>query len=174
MKLQLYIKPARAASLFELGRALDKWEALGRELGRTVADDFKLLALKGLMPKSMVDLAAAQPALKTFRPAFAYVQGQIAAHRHASQVSEVQRQARDGPAPMDIGAVIAAIERLRGEPVNGANTDFTHSSDGHGHNCEHDHGGSSVSGVDVDVNDLVSTVVAALQGKGKGNGVEGK
>ena len=45
------MKPGRCNSSQELGAALDRWEAPERELSRPVNDDFRLLALRELVPK---------------------------------------------------------------------------------------------------------------------------
>lgn len=50
-KLNLYFKPARCADVKFLGEALDKWEALGREITRPIDEDFRLLALRELVPR---------------------------------------------------------------------------------------------------------------------------
>jgi hypothetical protein len=98
--------------LASLGDALDKWEALGGELHRRapVEDDFKMLALKSIVPKSIGDMITSQMSLRTFPEAIAFVRRQIADHRHANQAQAVQRSAHQGPAPMDVSALNAAWE----------------------------------------------------------------
>jgi hypothetical protein len=145
-KLQLYVKPGKCASVQALGEALDRWEALGRELTRPVDDDFRLLALRELVPKSMADMMSTQAALRSFPEAMMFVRRQVAEQRHASQVQLVQRQAQQGHAPMDLSVLLAAIANLRGE---GTETP------------EEDSGGPAS---DLDV------ILAALKGKGKGKG----
>ena len=51
-KLQMYFRPGRCPSIQVLGEALDRWEALGRELTRPVDDDFRLLALRSSPPRA--------------------------------------------------------------------------------------------------------------------------
>ena len=111
-KLQLYMEPGRCASVQELGPALDRWEALGRELARPLDDDFRLLALRKLVPKSMEESMLTQFALRSFPEALMFVRRQVAEARHMHQVREVQRQGQN-PVPMDISALIAAIAALR-------------------------------------------------------------
>ena len=150
-KLQMYIKPGRCSSTQILGEALDRWEALGRELTRPVDDDFRLLALRELVPKSIADMMATQVALRTFPEALMFVRRQVADHRHASQVQAVQRHAQQGPAPMDLSILLAAIAQLRGE----------------GEGSMQELAGGSADG------DL-ETIVAALKGKGKKGQGKGK
>ena len=75
-KLHLYMRPAKA-TMATLGSALDKWEALGTEIGRPVDDDFKLIALRELVPREVGDLMAAQVSLKSFPAALAYVRRHV-------------------------------------------------------------------------------------------------
>ena len=44
-KMQMFINQARCASTAALGEALDRWEALGREMSEPMSDIFKLVAL---------------------------------------------------------------------------------------------------------------------------------
>ncbi len=60
-KLQLYVKPGKCASVQALGEALDRWEALGRELTRPVDDDFRLLALARAQEHGGHDVYAGGP-----------------------------------------------------------------------------------------------------------------
>jgi hypothetical protein len=105
-KLQMYLWPARCNSVSLLGDALDKWEALGRDVGRPVEEDYRLIALQMLVPKSIADMMATQVSLAKFPDAIMFVRRQIADHRHANQVQAVQRQA---PQPMDVSALLAAL-----------------------------------------------------------------
>ena len=119
-KMQMYMRPARCTSTAELGAALERWEALGTQIGKPIDDDFKLIALKELVPKSIHDLMSTQVQLRKYPEAIAYVRRQVTEQRHASQVAHVQRQGRQGPTPMDLGSVttdplaqlLAAIERV--------------------------------------------------------------
>ena len=144
-KLQMYIKPGRCTSVQHLGEALDRWEALGRELTRPVEDDFRMLALRELVPKSIVDLMATQVALRNFPEAIMYVRRQVADQRNASQVHQVQRGVHQGPAPMDLSALVAAIANLRNE-----------------HTETPTEGGGTNEASDMDI------ILAAIKGKGKG------
>jgi hypothetical protein len=105
-KMQMYITPARCAGVAALGEALDRWEALGRELSKPMDDDFKLIALRALVPKHMGELMTTQASLRAYPEALMYVRRQVAEHRHLAQVQEVQRQSRaphgGGQAPMDL------------------------------------------------------------------------
>jgi hypothetical protein len=141
-KLQLYIRPGKCSSAQALGEALDKWEALGRELTRHVDDDFRLIALRELVPKSIADLMNTQAALRSYPEALMFVRRQVADQRHVHQVQHVQRQANQGPAPMDLSPLWAAIAALRGEQPEEQTEDS--------------------AAFDMDV------LVAALKGKGKG------
>lgn len=147
-KLQMYTEPTRCSTLAELGPALDRWEALGRELGRPVDDDFRLLALRKLVPKNVVDMLTAQVSLRSFPEALMFVRRQAAEHRHFNQVQEVQRRGTKGGghAPMDLSAaLLAAIAQIRA--------------------------GESVSEEPAEEDpDLVETLIAAVKGKGKGKG----
>ena len=122
-KMQMYMRPVRCTSTAELGAALDKWEALGTQIGKPIDDDFKLIALKELVPKNIHDLMSTQVQLRKYPEAIAYVRRQVTEQRHASQVAQVQKQGRHGPAPMDLGSVttdplaqlLAAVERVAKE-----------------------------------------------------------
>ena len=144
-KLQMFYHPAKCGTIQGLGEALDRWEALGREITRPVDDDFRLLALKMLVPKSMGDQMATQVQLRTFADSLMYVRRQVAEQRHASQVLQVQRESHQGQAPMDLSALFAAIASL--------------------------HTGSSEPPPETDepVTDW-ETFIAALGGKSKGKG----
>lgn len=144
-RLAMYMQPAKCASMALLGDALDKWEALGGDLNRPMDDDFKMLALKVLVPKNICDMITSQMSLRTFPQALAYVRRQVADHRHANQAQAVQRAAHQGPAPMDVSAISAAYEWL------------------HGGSPEEAHEESEVE-----------ILIAALKGKGKGKGKESK
>ena len=148
-KLQAYTKPGRCASLQDLAPALDRWEALGRDLTRPVDDDFRLLALRELVPKAIADLMATQVSLRSFPEALMFVRRQVAEMRHVHQVHEVQRQASHGVAPMDLSALMAAIAAL------------STGDSSHAHEAEAEHSGE---GSEMD------RVVAALKGKSKGKG----
>jgi hypothetical protein len=158
-KLQLYIKPAKCASIQTLGEALDRWEALGRELTRPVDDDFRMLGLRELVPKAFADIMSAQVALRTFPEALMFVRRQVADQRHASQVQMVQRQAHQGhqgAAPMDVSALLAdgrILAALGGWGGEGAETQYEDAD-------------VPASGVDV--------ILAALKGRGKGKDSKGK
>eukprot|EP00974_Lingulodinium_polyedra_P027210 2625198-Lingulodinium_polyedra.AAC.1 len=69
----------------ELGPALDRWEALGRELGRHVEDDFRLLALRELVPKTLADMMIMQAALRNYNEALMFVRRHVSEFRHANQ-----------------------------------------------------------------------------------------
>jgi len=154
-RLQMYMKPARATTLAELGPALDRWEALGNELGRAVDDEFRLLALRDLVPKDMAAIMLSQTALRAFPEALMYVRRQVADHRHATQVSEVQRQQKQGPAPMDVSALLAAIEHLRTGGGSQSSTDETAAQ-------------AEAAAAAFDADNPYDQVIAALKGKGKG------
>jgi hypothetical protein len=113
---------------------------------RGVDDDFRLLALRELVPKSIADMMSTQVALRHFPEALMFVRRQAAEQRHASQVQLVQRQAHQGQVPMDLSVLLAAIANLRGESTEAPQED----------------GGGPASDLD--------TVIAALKGKGKGKG----
>jgi len=145
-KLQNFMYPSRV-DMKDLGGALDRWETLGRELGRNVDEDFKFIALKALIPTTMTEQITLH-GIKTYADALSFVRRHIADRRNAAQASEVQRQAKivtKGAAPMDISAVLAAlgIETGGGEDVE---------SDGQ----------ESASPLD--------TFIAALRNKGGGKG----
>jgi hypothetical protein len=152
-RLAMYMQPAKCASMALLGDALDKWEALGGDLNRPMDDDFKMLALKVLVPKNICDMITSQMSLRTFPEALAYVRRQVADHRHANQAQAVQRAAHQGPAPMDVSALNAAYEWLHGgspEDAPLAPTSWPQESES------------------------LETLIAALKGKGKGKGKESK
>ena len=111
-KLSMFMKPAKCADIRVLGEALDRWEALGREIATPMGDEFRLIALRELVPKSLADLMMTQTALKTYPEAMMFVRRQVADQRHAIQVETVRQQ---GHAPMDLSALIAAIGLLRGD-----------------------------------------------------------
>ena len=121
-KMQMFMQPARCSSIAELGAALDKWEALGTQIGKPIDEDFKLIALKELVPKSVHDLMSTQVQLRRYPEAIAYVRRQVTEQYRANQVAQVQKQGRQGPTPMDVGSVrtdplkqlLAAIERVSG------------------------------------------------------------
>jgi hypothetical protein len=50
-KLSMYFKPAKCTDIRVLGEALDRWEALGREITTPMADEFRLIALRGVGPQ---------------------------------------------------------------------------------------------------------------------------
>lgn len=110
-KLHLYCKPARCTDVRLLGEALDRREALGRDITRPVDDDVRLLALRELVPESLVELMTTQVALKSYPEALMYVRRHLTDQRHAVQVEAVRER---GHAPMDISAFIAAIGRMNG------------------------------------------------------------
>jgi hypothetical protein len=85
-------------------------------------------------------MMSTQVALRSFPEAMMYVRRQVAEQRHASQVQQIQRGAHQGPAPMDVSALLAAIANLRGENTEPPPEDAS----------------------DLD------TIIAALKGKGKG------
>ena len=87
-KMQMYMRPARCTSTAELGAALDKWESLGMQIGKPIDDDFKLIALKELVPKNIHDLMSTQVQLRKYPEAIAYVRRQVTEQRHASQVAQ--------------------------------------------------------------------------------------
>lgn len=154
-KLQMFIKPARCGSVAVLGEALDKWEALGRELTKPMDDDFKLLALRELVPKHLAELMTTQASLRAYPEAIMFVRRQVAEHRHDNQVKEIQRQARtphtSGPTPMDLSTLYAAIAALQGANNKGD--------------------GSSSNEPRADEEQVdVETIIAAIKGKGKGKG----
>lgn len=159
-KLQMYTKPVRCTTVQDLGAALDKWEALGRELTRPVDDDFRLLALRELVPKAMAETMSAQVSLRSFPEAMMFVRRQVAEHRHAHQVQEVHRQAQQtaGPVPMDISALVAAIAQLRGEDA------ATASSSASTVQCQD----GTTDGLPYGMEQLI----LAVKGKGKGKGKE--
>jgi hypothetical protein len=107
-KMQMYINPARCPGVAALGEALDRWEALGRELSKPMDDDFKLIALRGLVPKHMAELMTTQASLRAYPEALMYVRRQVAEHRHHTQVQEVQRQSR---APHGAGRLLWTCRR---------------------------------------------------------------
>lgn len=111
-KLNLYLRPPRCSDVKHLGEALDKWEALGRELTRPIDDDFRLLALRELVPRGLAELMTTQVSLKSYPEALMYVRRHVTDQRHASQVEAVRYQ---GQSPMDLSALTAAIAQLRAE-----------------------------------------------------------
>ena len=159
-RLQLFMRPARCATIGELGGALDKWEALGSQVGRRIDDDFKLIALKELVPKNLLDMINTQVQLKSYPEALGYVKKQVIGQRHVTQVAEVQRRARTGPTPMDIGTLvpesmnrlIAALERVAGTGGD-----------------EQERGQETEEECDAQPTESpLDTVIAALKGQGKG------
>jgi hypothetical protein len=114
-KQRVYSHPARCASMPLLGDALDKWEALGRDIHCPIPENFHLIALQNLVPKSLAETMAAQPSLTKFSEALAFVRRQVADHRHATQVQIVQRQA---PVAMDVSSLAAAFACWQNEPVD--------------------------------------------------------
>ena len=150
-KMQMYINPARCPGVAALGEALDRWGALGRELSKPLDDDFKLIALRGLVPKHMAELMTTQASLRAYPEALMYVRRQVAEHRHHTQVQEVQRQSRaPHGGPMDLSPLYAAIAALTGG--------------GHYHG---DHAAEEDEQAAEDP-PLIETLIAALKGKGKG------
>jgi hypothetical protein len=87
-----------------------------------------------------------------------YARRQAADHRNATQVQEIQRQSRHGAVPMDVSALVAAIERLR--------ESSTESNDGV---SEYSGSGATQSSRSEELSPL-DQVLAALKGKGKGKG----
>lgn len=85
-KLQAYMKPGRCTSVQELGAALDRWEALGRESTKPVDDDFRLLALRALVPRNFADVMSTQVSFRNYPEARMCVRCQVAEVRHTSQV----------------------------------------------------------------------------------------
>ena len=81
----LALRTASVQTVADLGPALDKWDALGTELGRTVEDDFRLIALREIVPKAMADNLLTQASLSQFPQALQYVRAQVASHRHTMQ-----------------------------------------------------------------------------------------
>jgi hypothetical protein len=151
-RLSLYTHPAKCSSLATLGDALDKWEALGGQLNRRVDDDFKMLALKLLVPKVIGDMITSQMALRTFPEALAFVRRQVADQRHAAQAQVVQRGgAHQGPSPMDVSQLITHYELML-----------------HGTAAEE----APPSAWSQESEDW--TYLAALKGKAKGKGKESK
>ncbi len=55
-KLIMYFKPDKCTDIRVLGETLDRCEALGREITTPMADEFRLIALRELVPKSLVDM----------------------------------------------------------------------------------------------------------------------
>jgi hypothetical protein len=145
-----------------LGEALDRWEALGREMSEPMSDTFKLIALRNLVPKGMNELMSTQASLRSYPEALLYVRRQVAEHRHQSQVQQVQRQSRQtgsGPVPMDLSPLQAAIAALTGGYQWGH---------GHGHgDCD---GHAAADEEEQPYEETVETLIAALKGKGKGKG----
>eukprot|EP00972_Heterocapsa_arctica_P108789 16017878-Heterocapsa_arctica.AAC.1 len=72
----MYMRPARCASMAELGAALDKWESLGTQIGKPIDCDFKLIALKELVPKGMLEQMNTQTQRKGYPEAMSYVRRQ--------------------------------------------------------------------------------------------------
>jgi hypothetical protein len=112
-KQRMYTHPVKCASVQLLGDALDKWEALGREIHSPIPENFHLIALQQIVPKSMYETMAAQPSLNKFSEALAFVRRQVADHRHANQVQAIQRQA---PVAMDVSALAAAWWKEGAQP----------------------------------------------------------
>ena len=158
------MEPARCSSPAELSSALGKCESLGRELGRHVDDDFRLIALKDLVPKGVLDMITAQPGLSSSYPdALTYVRSFISTQRNASQVAEVQRQAKHGSVPMYIGSLVQAIYQLSG------------STSHHVSPCgEHAQADAHPCGEHQDQEEVwMTTLVAALKDSTGGNGANG-
>ena len=153
-KLHMYFRPARCATVHLLSDALDKWEALGREITRPIDEDFRLLALKELVPKSVADMMATQMSLRNYPEAIMFVRRQVSDHRHANQVQAVQRQAH---VAMDVSALLAAIAKLGTEA-------HPQEASAHWPDSEEDPGQMSE----------LECVLAAIKGKGKGKGKDGK
>jgi hypothetical protein len=145
-KLQNFMYPSRV-DMKDLGGALDRWETLGRELGRNVDEDFKFIALKALIPTTMTEQITLH-GIKTYADALSFVRRHIADRRNAAQASEVQRQAKivtKGAAPMDISAVLAAL---------GIETGGSEDAENDGQECA----------------SPLDTFIAALRNKGGGKG----
>ena len=147
-KLQMYFMSARCTTVRLLGDALDKWEALGREINRPIDEDFRLIALQQLVPKSVAGTMATQASLAKFPEAIMFVRRQVADHRHANQVQAAQRQA---PVAMDVSAVLAAIASGGGEAP------------------QHEAPWQDPEADPGQMSDL-ECVLAAIKGKGKGKG----
>ena len=149
-----------------LGTARDKWEALGAEIGRPVDDDFKLIALRELVPREVGDLMAAQVSLKSFPAALAYVRRHVTEQVYATQVAQVQKQAKTTSVPMDVGSLSQqVIALLAGQQSVG------HVSSPQGPSAST--GELEVSGPDIGAGgegSVLSQVLEALKGKGKGKG----
>ena len=151
-KLEGYVHPSRCADVKDLGTALDRWEALGRELSKHVDDEFRYLGLRRLVPTRVLELMDLNVTRK-YPDAMAYVRRLVADQRNAIQVQEVQKQVSAGPVPMDLGAMLAAaVEKWNGGESHAAasnteqSTDETQTSD-----------------------NPLEMFVAALKVKGKGN-----
>ena len=143
-----------------------KWEALGAEIGRPVDDDFKLIALRELVPREVGDLMATQVSLKSFPAALAYVRRHVTEQVYATQVAQVQKQAKSTSVPMDVGSLSQqVISLLAGQQGVG------HVSSPHGPGTPT--GELEVSGPDACSNgedSVLNQVLEALKGKGKGRG----
>ena len=158
-KMQMFTRPVRCASTAELGAALDKWGALGTQIGKPTDEDFKLIALKELVPKNIHDFMGTQVLLRKYPEAIAYVRRQVTEQRRASQVAQAQRQGRHGPTPMDLGAVtnnplaqlLAAIERVTNA------LEAREATGTQGEETEWD-----------SIENPLDKVIAALKGQGKG------
>ena len=85
-----------------------------------------------------------------------FVRRQTAEHRNTTQVQEIQKQSRQGPTPMDVGAaLIAAIEQLKDHGAAATASLTTGHADGHQQQEE-------LSTIDM--------IIGALKGKGEGKG----
>ena len=66
----------------------------GRPLFETSADDdFRMMALRGLVPNTIADVMLIQAAPRSHPEAIMFVHRQIPKYSHASQVLEIQRRA---------------------------------------------------------------------------------
>lgn len=107
-----------------LGEALDRWEALGREITRPIDEDFWLLALRELVPHGLAELMTTQVSLKSCPEALMYIRSHVTDQRHASEVEVVRQQGR---APMHVSSLTAEIAQLRAETCERGrvNTEFS-------------------------------------------------
>ena len=159
-KLQMYMEPSRCATVAELGPALDKWEALGREITRPVDDDFRLLALRKMVPKQVAESMTAQASLRSFQDALMFVRRQTTEYRNTAQVQEMHRQGRQAPVPMDLGsALVAAIAQLKDSSASPTPAATTSAASLAGSEQQ-----------DFDENNPLDILLHALKGKGKGKG----